>query len=177
MVNEFSWLIRHKLFGFPVICIYKTQPAKFASLVKGIDAADLKLAGIDINGEGVTVPESSACLKGVPRFGLPVRHNLLHKHADPKGQGFKLISEGLKQFYNVADDVLNERIHPTRTSRTSELELAGLLLSDYYTAHRKNSRGHGSAKPSQMKSLKVYHDCRPGEATSQATFGRHGGPV
>jgi hypothetical protein len=56
-----------------------------------------------------TVPQDSACIDGAERIGLDVRHNMLHKHASPEGDGFVRIADRLKDFVKDADETLEKK--------------------------------------------------------------------
>ncbi|KAJ4128936.1 hypothetical protein NW768_007461 [Fusarium equiseti] len=106
MIDSFAALVRDQKYMFPIMCFFEEQPAKFEPLVRGLPDEVLKLFDIDRRGQGVTVPESSATLDGIPSLGLPVRHNLLHKHYDPEDMGFMQISNYIKRCIEEADATL-----------------------------------------------------------------------
>ncbi|KAI8623482.1 ARM repeat-containing protein [Xylariaceae sp. FL1651] len=99
MVREFAEVINSDKYKPKIVFFYETFETKLEPHLKGLPADRLK---INPSKSAVVVPQNSACLDGFQRFGLDVRHNLLHKHADPEGDAFKQISKQVKDFVEQA---------------------------------------------------------------------------
>ncbi|EWG50754.1 hypothetical protein FVEG_16687 [Fusarium verticillioides 7600] len=111
MIERFAELTNDGKYKFPIMCFFEELPASFGAIVRDIPDDVLELFGIDKNGKGVTVPEDYATLDGVPKLGLPVRHNLLHRHYHPDDMGFIQISRCLKGYVENAFSTLRLKDH------------------------------------------------------------------
>ncbi|KAJ3558196.1 hypothetical protein NPX13_g9759 [Xylaria arbuscula] len=102
MIREFTDIICSTEYKSKILCFYETGYTKLESHVKGLPAG---LLNSNLSSYKIVIqphPGDSACLDGFPRFGLDVRHNLLHKHANPEGDAFKQIAEQVKYLVEQA---------------------------------------------------------------------------
>ncbi|KAM0229693.1 hypothetical protein ACHAPO_009761 [Fusarium lateritium] len=104
LVQKFSEMIHHTDFKFGKVCFYETRHTNFSAYRKKLpkDYA----AQLDIDGHGIVVTKSSACLQGVEGVALDVRHNMLHKFNSPENDGYQRLVSRLKDFAENAHVVL-----------------------------------------------------------------------
>ncbi|KAM4068139.1 NB-ARC domain-containing protein [Hirsutella rhossiliensis] len=124
VVQQFCEMTSSDMFKFPIICFYETHRTDFRMAIRTLSSRDRR--GLGEYQTGVLVPEYSACLQGIPRSALDVRHTMLNKFADPKSQAFETVSYHLKGFKEKANVTLQQRALPELTSnfvgRDAELE-------------------------------------------------------
>ncbi|KAK2612317.1 hypothetical protein QQS21_001743 [Conoideocrella luteorostrata] len=107
LVQRFCEMIRHKNSKFGVVCFYETRHTNFSAKIKRLPKDYAKK--LDANGHGIVVMEDSACLQGVTRIPLDVRHNMLHKFNSPDNDGFQRLVSTLKEFMKGVESITCNR--------------------------------------------------------------------
>jgi len=106
-IERFTRMVNDAAFKIPIACFYENRATQYSSVLSGI--SENIEHGIDADDHGITVPQDSACIDGAERIGLDVRHNMLHKHASPDGDGFVRIADRLKDFVKDADETMEKK--------------------------------------------------------------------
>ncbi|PVH70823.1 NACHT-domain-containing protein [Cadophora sp. DSE1049] len=108
LVQTFCEMINHKDLKNKIVCFYESRNTNHSAIGKKLPEGYAK-EQLNVNGHGIVVTQNSACLQGVERVGLDVRHNMLHKFNHPRNDGFKRLSLRLKEFAECADEVMERR--------------------------------------------------------------------
>ncbi|KAF5723137.1 ankyrin repeat [Fusarium mundagurra] len=104
LTQRFSEMIHHQSFKFGKSCFYETRHTNLSAYRSRLPKSYAN--SLDDEGHGIVVAEFSACLEGVERVPLDVRHNMLHKFNSPKNDGYQRLVSRLKLFYQEAQFVI-----------------------------------------------------------------------
>ncbi|KAH7370292.1 armadillo-type protein [Rhexocercosporidium sp. MPI-PUGE-AT-0058] len=107
VVQLFCEMVSNKSFSFPIRCFYETHKTDFKNVLKNLSSEHRTELGK--NDTGILVAEHSACLQGLPRSPLQVRHSMLNKFVGPEDPAFESVSYYLKEFAEKALKELAEK--------------------------------------------------------------------
>ncbi|KAM0490273.1 hypothetical protein ACHAP8_011750 [Fusarium lateritium] len=163
LVQKFSEMIHHTDFKFGKVCFYETRHTNFSAYRKKLpkDYA----AQLDIDGHGIVVTKSSACLQGVEGVALDVRHNMLHKFNSPENDGYQRLVSRLKDFAENAhvvlgvDDECNFICEP-RDRSPSDKDGSSSFTKKLTLFHGYNDAYLGADIPEQLRNIDTISNLR-----------------